>query len=47
MAHYCLHKLGILPRQFDELDDYNKAFIIASIQVKIEREKKEAKKLKK
>lgn len=45
-AHYCLQKLRILPRQFDEMDSREKAFIIASIKCKIESEKQEAKKVK-
>lgn len=45
-AYYCLHKLRITPRQFNEMDDYEKAFIIASIQIKQEREEKEMKKAK-
>ena len=45
-AYYCLHKLRITPRQFEEMDRYEKAFIIASIDIKIENEKKEAKKAK-
>lgn len=45
-AHYCLHKLKILPRQFDALDLREKAFIIASIKCKIESDKKEMQKAK-
>lgn len=45
-AYYCLHKLKITPRQFDEMDKYEKAFIIASIQIKQENEEKEMKKMK-
>ena len=45
-AFYCLHKLKITPRQFDEMDRYEKAFIIASIDIKVDSDKKEAKKLK-
>jgi hypothetical protein len=36
-----------LPSKFVELDRYEKAFIIACIDIKIENEKKEAQKLKK
>ncbi|QBK27216.1 hypothetical protein DKZ56_13340 [Ureibacillus thermophilus] len=39
IAHYALHKLKLLPSQYLALDRYEKAFIIASIQVKIEAEK--------
>ena len=45
-AFYCLHKLKITPRQFEEMDMYEKAFIIASIDIRVESEKKEAKKTK-
>ena len=45
-AYYCLHKLKITPRQFDEMDKYEKAFVIASIQLKAEADKEEQKKLK-
>lgn len=45
-AYYCLHKLRITPRQFDEMDIYEKAFIIASIDIKAEAEKEQEKKLK-
>lgn len=45
-AYYCLHKLKITPRQFDEMDIQEKAFIIASIQIRIENEKEEEKKTK-
>lgn len=37
----------MLPSTFCGLDSYEKAFVIASIDIKIENEKKEAKKLKK
>ncbi len=45
-AYYCLHKLKITPRQFDEMDRYEKAFVIASIDIKADRDKEEQKKLK-
>ena len=45
-AYYCLHKLKITPRQFEEMDKYEKAFIIASIDIKMENEKKQEKKAK-
>ncbi|HAB60565.1 MAG TPA: hypothetical protein DCE48_07655 [Lachnospiraceae bacterium] len=45
-AHYCLHKFHILPSEFINLDDNEKAFVIASIRVKIEDEKKEQEKAK-
>ena len=45
-AYYCLHKLRITPRQFDEMDKYEKAFIIASIDIKSDKEKEQEQKLK-
>lgn len=36
-------KLHILPSRFLELDDNEKAFVIASIQLKVEADKKAAK----
>ena len=44
-AYYCLHKLRITPRQFDEMDRQEKAFIIASIDLKVEADKEQQKKL--
>ena len=40
-AHYALHKLKILPGDFAELGLEEKAFIIASIRIKLENERKE------
>lgn len=45
-AYYCLHKFRITPRQFDEMDKYEKAFIIASIDIRLKNEKEEMKKAK-
>lgn len=45
-AHYCLQKLHMLPGEYLELDAEEKAFIIASIQIRIAAEKREAAKLK-
>ncbi len=45
-AYYCLHKLKILPRAFLELDEEEKASVIAFIDMKIESEKKERSKMK-
>lgn len=44
-AHYCLHKFRILPSVFDSLPDEEKAFVIASIDIKVESEKKKQKEL--
>ena len=45
-AYYCLHKLRITPRQFDEMDLREKAFIMASIDIRMENEKEAEKKAK-
>ena len=45
IAHYCLHKLRMLPSQYLNLSLEEKAFVEASILLKIEKEAKEAKKL--
>ena len=45
-AYYCLHKFHWLPSKFNDLDDNEKAFIIAAIQIKTEKEKKESAKMK-
>lgn len=45
-AYYCLHKFKITPRQFDEMDKYEKAFIIASIDIKVKNDKEQEKKAK-
>jgi hypothetical protein len=46
LAHFALQKLHILPSTLAEMSDREKAFIYASIQLRIEDEKKEANKLK-
>lgn len=43
-AHYCLQKLHILPSTFDDLDINEKAFIIASVDIRADDEKKLSKK---
>ena len=40
-AHYALHKLKILPSAFADLSIEDKAFMIASIRIKLENERKE------
>lgn len=44
-AYYALHKLHILPSQWVALEEEEKAFIIACIDVRVEEEKKEAKRI--
>ncbi len=45
-AYYALHKFHWLPSVFLELDPYERAFVIAAIDVRVENEKKEAAKIK-
>lgn len=45
-AHYCLQKLGMLPGKFLTLDRRERAFVMASIDVRIEKEKTEADEIK-
>ena len=46
-AFYALHKLKIKPSEFLEMDDYEKAFVIASIDIRCEDEAKQAKEMEK
>ena len=46
IAHYCLQELHKFPHEFLELPFKERAYIIASIQIRIEKEKEEAKKMK-
>lgn len=43
-AYYALHKLHILPSVFLEMEEQEKAFVIAAIKIKVENDKKEKKK---
>lgn len=45
-AYYALHKLKIRPKDFVEMDKYEKAVVIAYIDIKIDSDKKQASKLK-
>lgn len=45
-AHYALHKLKILPHELINLPRQERAFIYASTDIVVEKESKEAKKLK-
>ncbi|WP_242940497.1 hypothetical protein [Anaeromicropila populeti] len=47
MAHFALQKLHILPSVLVEMDDKEKAFIYASIQLRVEEEKKASNKISK
>lgn len=42
LAHFALQKLHILPSQLESMSQREKAFIYASIQVRVDSEKKEA-----
>ncbi len=46
-AHYCLHKLNMLPSEFLNLPRRERKFIMASIKLKIEIENEEQEKMKK
>lgn len=46
VAHFCLQKLHILPSDFNKLSTREKAFIIASVQIRIDNEKEALKKVK-
>lgn len=46
-AYYCLHKFRWKPSEFLDLDRYEKAAVIAFIDIRVEEEKKEAAKIKK
>ena len=41
-AYYALHKFRWKPSEFLELDPYERAFVIAAIDIRVENEKKEA-----
>ena len=44
-AYYCLHKLPIKPSEFFAMDEYERAFVIAAIDVKVEKEKQASEKV--
>ena len=46
ILHYCIQKLKWKPWEYLKLNDKEKAFLIASIELRIESEKKEADKAK-
>ena len=47
IAYYCLHKLHKWPHEFLNLDVQEQAYVVAAVQMKLEKERKEAKKMKK
>ncbi|HBH3626619.1 TPA: hypothetical protein KSK17_003399 [Clostridioides difficile] len=44
VAHYCLHKFKWKPHEYMDLPVDEKAFVAASIDIKVEEEKEEEKK---
>ena len=46
-AFYALHKLKIRPSEFLEMDEYEKAFVIACIDIRCEEDAKQAKEMEK
>ncbi|WP_367569038.1 hypothetical protein [Lacrimispora sp.] len=42
IAYYCLHKLHKWPHEYLELPRYEKAVVIAAVQMKLKNDKKEA-----
>ena len=46
-AFYALMKLRIKPSEFLEMDEYEKAFVIASIQIRCEEDAKQVKDMEK
>ena len=46
LAHFALQKLKILPSQLENMSQKEKAFIYASIQVRVDKEKREMEKAK-
>lgn len=46
IAYYCLHKFHKWPHEFLELDRQEKAVVIAAVEIKLENDRKEAKRAK-
>ncbi|MEW4414425.1 hypothetical protein [Clostridium sp. AN503] len=47
IAYYCLHKLHRWPHEFLDLEVQEQAYVVAAVQMKMEQERKEGKKMKK
>ena len=47
IAYYCLHKLHKWPHEYLDLDIDEQAYVIAAVNIKLEKDKKEAQRLKK
>lgn len=45
-AHYALHRFNMRPMEFLDMPRQEKAFVIASIKIQLEKEKEEARKMK-
>ena len=43
IAYYCLHKLHKWPLEFLELDIQERAYVVAAVEMKLEKDRKEAK----
>lgn len=43
IAYYCLHKLHKWPHEFLELDIQERAYVVAAVEMKLEKDRKEAK----
>ena len=46
IAYYCLHKLHKWPHEFLALSRYEKAYVLAAVEIKLDNDKKEAQKVK-
>lgn len=46
VAYYCLHKLHKWPHEYLELEVQEQAYVVAAVEMKLENDKKEAKKAK-
>lgn len=47
IAYYCLHKLHRWPHEFLDLDVQERAYVVAAVGIKLEKDKKESQRLKK
>lgn len=46
IAYYCLHKLHKWPHEYLSLDVQEQAYVVAAVEMKLKKERKEAKKAK-
>lgn len=46
VAYYCLHKLHRWPHEFLGLSRYEKAYVMAAVEIKLDHDKKEAQRAK-